>query len=121
MLRTAEGEMNNDDYYEVTMPSRIMQNMSGVKHVNMPAKLLSPCPKTLPGDAFGWSQDSPAPGTAWLVGRARLIREARVSTITGTPPGKTAAMDIRYLCILLLQQKDFLPWLLLEFTSESKL
>lgn len=24
------------------MPSRIMQNMSGVKHVNMPAKLLSP-------------------------------------------------------------------------------
>lgn len=45
--------MNNDGYYEVTMPSRIMQNMSGVKHVNMPAKLLSPSPKTLPGDAFG--------------------------------------------------------------------
>lgn len=35
------------------MSSRIMQNMSGVKQVNMATKVLSPHSKTLPGDGFG--------------------------------------------------------------------
>lgn len=91
------------------MPSRIIKNTSHVKHVNMPTKVLSPHPKILPGDGFGWAKYSPASGTAWQVGGARIIREACVSTVTGMSPGKTAAMDLRSPCILLLQQKDFLP------------
>lgn len=45
-----------------------MQNMPGVKHPNMPAKQLSPCPKTLPGEVFKWAQYSTVPSTTLQVG-----------------------------------------------------
>lgn len=55
VLRTTKDEVNNDGYYQIIMPSRIMPHTLGVKPINLPAKLLSPHPKTLQGDGFGWA------------------------------------------------------------------